>query len=160
VKANYDVIHFWDTSDGHEIQAFRVPGESISGFALAPDGKTMIVASYPSNVFRVVEVPSGNVTKQIPAPPEGTFGVNYTPDVKTRAIQTKDQIQFWETKTWHQTGQIATRNSANRFTFIDNRTIVAGVDLNDEKSELLWWDVSNGREIRKQNLHLKFPWEL
>ena len=87
-------IRIVDTATGKESRRIKVQGESISCFALSPDGKTIITGSGESPVLRQWDVSTGKELRQIPTGAKDTSVLAFSSNGKTLAAGKEDHLVY------------------------------------------------------------------
>jgi RNA polymerase sigma factor (sigma-70 family) len=139
-----------DTATGKELRRIEIQGESISCYALSPDGNTIITGSWPGPALRQWDVSTGKELRQIPTGDKLTSVLAFAPDGKTVAAVTgQTLIRLWDVATWQEIRQLVGETHwINALVFLpDGKTLVSG---GGNTSTLRWWDVGTGREIRQK----------
>jgi RNA polymerase sigma factor (sigma-70 family) len=153
-------IRILDTATGKELRRIEFQGESISCFALSPDGKTIITGSWSSPVLRQWDISTGKELRQIPTGAKDTSVLAIAPDGKTLAAVTEQTvIRLWDVATWQETHQLKghTRWIGSVVFSPDGNTLVSGGGITDT---MRWWNVGTGREIKRLNTKSEHYWEL
>jgi RNA polymerase sigma factor (sigma-70 family) len=144
-------IRIVDTATGKESRRIEVQGESISCFALSPDGKTIITGSGESPVLRQWDVSTGKGLRQIATGAKDTSVLAFSSNGKTLAAVTgQTDIRLWDVATWKETHQLKghTRWIGSVLFSPDGKTLVSGGGITQT---MRWWDVGTGREIKRLN---------
>lgn len=141
-------IRFLDVATGKESRRIQPPGEGVTAFALAPDGKTLVTADLRSPVLRLWDVATGNELRQLRGDAGGTSVVAFAPDGKTLAAATPSTvIRLWDVATWQETGRLPGHTGwiSSVVLLPDGKTLISGaVD-----GTIRCWDLGTGREVRR-----------
>jgi WD40 repeat protein len=137
-------VRFLDAATGKELRRVEPAGDDITTFALAPDGRTLVTASFRSGVLRLWDVPTAKELRQLPGDPKGTSAVAFSNDGKAFAAATGDQVvRLWDTAEWRETRRLQTGWLDSIVLSPDGKTLVSAGD------GIRWWDVATGRETRR-----------
>jgi RNA polymerase sigma factor (sigma-70 family) len=93
-------VCFLDTATGKELRRIQPAGNGVTCFALSPDGKTVVTASFRGAVLRLWEVSTCKELRQISREKLNTNAVAFSPDGKMFAAATGDTgIWLWDVAT-------------------------------------------------------------
>jgi RNA polymerase sigma factor (sigma-70 family) len=153
-------IRIVDTATGKESRRIEVQGESISCFALSPEGKTIITGSWESPVLRQWDVSTGKELRQIATGAKDTSVLAFSSDGKTLAAVTgQTDIRLWDAAIWKETHQLKGHTGwiGSVLFSPDGKTLISGGGITQT---MRWWDVGTGREIKRLNDQSRHYWEL
>jgi WD40 repeat protein len=139
-------VTFIDAKNGKELRRFQPAKGGVTRFAFAPDGKTMMTASWRSDVLRLWDLTSGRETRRIPFAHEAS-SIAYSPDGKTAAISGRNDIRLFDASTWQEQRVLEGDGSLSSLLFLpDGKTLIAG---GGQARTIRWYDLVTGREIRR-----------
>jgi WD40 repeat protein len=158
-------VQVLDVATGKELRRFETPGDSISCFALAPDGKTIVTRGWSGSVLRQWDLATGQELRQIVTGDKGTSVLALAPDGKTLAAVTgQTLIRVWDVPTWQEIHRLAghTRWIGSLAFLTDGKTLLSGggithtlgtalsadgrkAALVDAKGVLHVWDLASGK---------------
>jgi WD40 repeat protein len=139
-------VRFLDASSGKELTRVVPQDDDITRFALSPDGKIIVTASYKSSVLRIWDVAAGKEIRQI-AERRGTSAVAFAPDGKTFAAGGAEDIRLWDVSTWQEKCRFAGHVGIHSIVFLpDGKTLISG---GGHAPTIRWWNIDTGREIRR-----------
>jgi WD40 repeat protein len=155
-----EAVRLLDTATGKELRRIAPPGEEVTVFALAPDGQTMVTASFLGAALRLWQVSTGKELRQISSEKLATSAVAFSPDGKRFAAATGGTgIRLWDVATWTETRRITADKAgwSDRLAFLpDGKTLISGGGLVPCRRIIRWWDVGSGREVRRLDKELDF----
>jgi WD40 repeat protein len=135
-------IRFFDAATGRETRRIE-PGDDITSFAMAPDGKWLITAGSQNPALRLWDVSIGKERRAIPADANGTSATAVSANGKRFAAAAHDgTIRVWDVATWREIRRLPMRWVESCAFLPDGNTLIAAGD------GIRWWDVGSGREIR------------
>jgi RNA polymerase sigma factor (sigma-70 family) len=146
-------VCFLDTATGKELRRIEPAGNGVTCFALAPDGKTVVTASFRGAVLRLWEVSTCKELRQISAEQLNTQAVAFSPDGKMFAAATGDTgIWFWDVTTWKVTRRLMEERAGSSDSVgfsADGKTLISGIRSVKPFDKIVWWDVGTGRQVRR-----------
>jgi WD40 repeat protein len=90
-------VQLWDVETGKLKRFVSARGVTLSGFAIAPDGKTLAAAAHHTGITRLVNLETGEDRAVLKWEGAEVYGVAFSPDGKTVAVGSrKGEIQFWK----------------------------------------------------------------
>ncbi len=135
----------WDTVDGHEIRRYPTDADG-QGFAITPDGKTLILVARTTGETREVE--SGKRLHHFAIGSTGRLpSWSVTPDGRTLAVVCGCVVNQWDVKT----GENKNVSAGHRFPITavavarDGKSVIT----QDSAGGVRIWEPTTGRELRK-----------
>jgi WD40 repeat protein len=140
----------WDTADGKDRGAFRVPVGSNVRPAFSADG-SLVTSADEANVFRVWDTATGTLQLQLPKHKDKVYGAAFSPDGRYLATGGRtNPVHLWELATG---GLVRTLPAAGDHVFAftpDGRALVSAGDSGTAHV----WDLATGKDLRR----FRGPW--
>jgi WD40 repeat protein len=140
-----ETLILWDTADGHEIRRYPTDPDG-QGFAITPDGKTLILVARTTGEIREVE--SGKRLHYFGIGSTGRLpSWSVTPDGRTLAVVCGCVVNQWDVAT----GENKNVSPGHRFPITavavarDGKSVIT----QDTAGGVRIWDPTTGRELRK-----------
>jgi RNA polymerase sigma factor (sigma-70 family) len=145
-------VRILDAATGSELRRIEPQLDRINCFAISPDGKIMVTASYRSPVLRVWDVSSGKELRQVPADEKGPSSLAFNATGTLLAADTGQQVvRLWDVATWQEANRLPTSWVQSIVFLPDGKTLVTAGD------GIRWWDFSTSREMRSLDKRLEAP---
>jgi hypothetical protein len=151
------VIRLRDAATGVEIRRLAEESPRISGFALAPGGRTLVTSSREDVVIRTWEVASGRRIHRGPDHGVAAQIVATSPDGLRLARGSRDGIALADATTGRLIRRIEGHPRGSDFLVFtpDGRLIaVAEAAVRTQDRQVSLWEVATGQEVRRLEGHL------
>jgi RNA polymerase sigma factor (sigma-70 family) len=156
VSAGKDgLVCLWDLNTGKEAGRWKANDHGISTMALAPDGRTLVIAGDP--ILRLCDTTTGTEVRQLVGHPEAAGGVTFSSDGRTLASGSwRDHtIRLWDVASSRERLQIKLPMPRGHnygpipLVFAAGGKVLISGSADRMNNSIYFWDPDTGKELQR-----------